>query len=296
MCICDQKFGRTFLPHQLHHGTAFQTREEVRVTLGFQPAICRECRGLSPEAAPKSSMYGQTSKVRRYYWRELWFRTRERFADWAEAEGISGRDLVTSAKAIETKNRIEAEVLDELKRAHAISPKYSYQEESQEDTIRKYAVETVGLSAIYVTHPDTKRVLVIDGVDACSAEEYVARHYRRLNFETLFLESVPLHVLFGTLMWVLIQDGSDPMIRRVGFGDRAAFEAKAPRKEIWMLLPKDFGSAAYAKRREQEITRHLAHIANERDEMIWTFDYWLGYSGDFRQYLWAHRQTAGRRL
>jgi hypothetical protein len=290
MCACDEKFGRRFLAHQLRHGTVLQSREEVPVTLGFEPNICRECRGLRPEAAPKSPMYGQTSKIRRYYWRELWFKTKERFADWADAEGLSDRDLRNDARAIAAKKRIEAEVLAELKLAHDISPKYSYQEETQDAIIQKYGVEVVPLSAIYANHPDTKGVLVIDGVDPCSAEEYVARHYRRLNFGILFLESIPFHVLFGTFMWLLIQDCSDPLIRRVGFGDRAAFEAKAPRKEIWTFLPSDFGTRGYGERREQEVRGHLARIPNEREDLIRNFGYWLGYSNDFRQYLGAHRE------
>jgi len=290
MCACEEKFGRRFLAHQLRHGTVLQTREEVPVTLGFEPAVCRECRGLTPEATPKSPMYGQTSKIRRYYWRELWFQTRERIGDWADAEGLSDRELATNTKAIEAKKRIEAEVLEELKRAHAISPKYSYQVETQDDIIQKYRVEVVSLSAVYESHPDTKGVLVRDGVEACSAEEFVARHYRRLNFETLFLESVPFHVLFGTFMWLVIQNCSDPMIRRIGFGDRAAFDAKAPMKQIWTFLPSDFGTSEYAERREREVRGHLARIPNEREDLIWNFGYWLGYSSDFRQYLWAHRQ------
>jgi VRR-NUC domain-containing protein len=290
MCTCDQKVGRRFLAHQLHHGTDSRTREEVPVTLGFQPAICRECRSLPAEAFPMTSVPGRTSKIRRYYWRELWFQTMERFAAWADAEGLSSRELATSASAVEAKERIRRDVLEELKRAHATSPKYVFREESQEAVIRNCRVEVVRLDAIYTSHPDTRGILVLDGHEACSAEEYVARHYRRMDFETLFVESTPLHVLFGVFMWLLIQDVSDPMARLVGFSDRAAFEAKALRREIWTLLPKDFGSPGYAKRRGREIDRHLARLPSERDELIWSFGYWLEYSVDFRQYLWAHRE------
>jgi|SRR5579863_866071 len=87
MCACDEKVARKFLAHQLHHATELDTRTDVPVTLGFQPTICRECRGLQPEAFPKSPQPGRTSKIRRYYWRELWFETMERFAAWADAEG-----------------------------------------------------------------------------------------------------------------------------------------------------------------------------------------------------------------
>jgi hypothetical protein len=44
-----------------------------------------------------------------------------------------------------------------------------------------------------------------------------------LEFGTLFLESKPFHVLFGTFMWLLIQDCSDPLT----FGsDRDLVESK----------------------------------------------------------------------
>jgi VRR-NUC domain len=236
-----------------------------------------------------SSVPGRTSKIRRYYWRELWFGTMERFAAWADAEGLSTRESDITAKAVEAKERIEHEVLEELKRAHAASPKYIFREESQGAIIQNCRVEVVRLDAIYRSHPDTKAVVVLDGDEACSAEEYAARHYKRLGFQTLFVESTPFHVLFGIFMWLLIQDASDPMTRFVGFGDRTAFEAKTPPRQIWTFLPTDFGSPGYAKRRRSQIDRHLARLACERHELIWTFRYWLEYSGDFRQYLWAHR-------
>src|SRR5664279_5163831 len=68
MCQCDEVRARRFLPHQLRVGHELDTRREVEVTYGFQPRICRECRGLMPIAEPRSATHGRTSKLRRYYW------------------------------------------------------------------------------------------------------------------------------------------------------------------------------------------------------------------------------------
>ena len=80
MCACDERHGRQFLPHQLHEGVDYETKERIPVTLGFQTSICRECRGLPLIPAPKAAIYGHTSKIKRFYWRELHFREFELLA------------------------------------------------------------------------------------------------------------------------------------------------------------------------------------------------------------------------
>src|SRR4051812_12387935 len=81
MCACDEERGKKFLPHQLRQGAELKTQARVAVTAGFQPKICRECRGLEPEPHPTSNTWGRTSKIKQYYWRELFFRGRQLFAE-----------------------------------------------------------------------------------------------------------------------------------------------------------------------------------------------------------------------
>lgn len=81
MCSCDEEFGRKYLPHQLQEGTYLRTKERVKVTLGFEEAICKTCRGHKEEPAPKAEIYGATTKIRRYYWREIAFETIPAFAE-----------------------------------------------------------------------------------------------------------------------------------------------------------------------------------------------------------------------
>lgn len=56
-------------------------------------------------------------------------------------------------------------------------------------------------------------------------EAFAADHYRALGWSVLKVESVPFHALFGVMMWMLIQDPSDPLNRIVSFGDRNIFDA-----------------------------------------------------------------------
>ena len=45
----------------------------------------------------------------------------------------------------------------------------------------------------------------------------------------------------------------------------------------------------FAAPRQSTISGHLARDMSEEGELEWLFDYWLPYSADLRQYLWAHR-------
>ena len=102
------------------------------------------------------------------------------------------------------------------------------------------------------------------------------------------LESVPLHALFGVMMWMLIQDPDDPKLSMVGFGAR---DIRQEKSSIWTVLPSDFVTKGYGDRRAVAIEAHLDRLLPERDELLWIFDYWRSPSSDLRQYLWAHREA-----
>lgn len=91
-------------------------------------------------------------------------------------------------------------------------------------------------------------------------------------------------------MWLLIQDNRDPLVKRVGFKERIASEKKGKGQIIWTFLPTDFGTPEYAIRRKENIRNHINGLSNNKDELLWTFDYWIGYSEELRQYLWAHNK------
>jgi len=148
----------------------------------------------------------------------------------------------------------------------------------------------INLDGIYIKTQDRK-VSILSGNTTYSAEEYVQQYLNGLGFNVLETESVPFHVIFGVFMWLLIQDPADRLNRLASFGDRNAFEKNITGKLISTFLPEDFGSSGYYERRKESINTHLETIPEDRDELLWTFDYWLDHSNDFRQYLWAHRQS-----
>jgi hypothetical protein len=288
MCACDEDFGHRFLPHQLKRGVEVGTQRRAPVTIGFQAGICNTCRGLPEESHPKAELYGRRSKILRYYWREIFFETTRRFAQWADTQGyVNHRSARTEHR--DMYSAIEAQVVEEMRSQHERFPKYTYHEESHNEVITRHKVDIVKLDGVYVPHGERlARILV--GEKVCSAEEFAASHFSEKGYQVLFTESRPFHTLFGVLMWLLIQDPDDPRVRIIGFGDRAAFEAGTRNQELVKThLPEDFGTPGYATRRAKAIEQHLAFIPKESGELLWTFDYWVHHSAGFRQYLWAHR-------
>jgi len=286
MCTCEEDFARQYLPHQLSHGTELHTNKVIPVTIGFQKKICNACRGLPEEAYPKVQLYGRTSKIFRYYWREIAFLTIPKFGNWAKEHGFSDwlKALNQNKKVYDD---IEREVVDEIKKLHQFSPKYIYTEESAEQVLTKYKIENIRFDGTYKKVENG--ITILDGKIPCSPEEYVARYFERLGYETLFTESSPFHALFGILLWLLIQEPCDPNLRIRGFGDRNAFEAKEKANTIMTLLPLDFGASGYSLRRAEAIDQYIANLPKSKEELIWTFDYWIKPSTELRQYLWAHR-------
>lgn len=282
MCACDEVYGRRFLAHQLNEGCELDTQERVPVTHGFQEGICSECRGLPADPAPAAAIPGRTSKIKRYYWRELFFAKETARYDWD-----SQHPDATDEERHAAHSAIEKAVLEEIKELHASSPKYVFTEKSQAEVIDQYSVEIEPLQAAYAKDGG-KGAQIVAGDEIISAEEFASRHYSRQGWQVLLLESVPLHALFGVMMWIVIQDPIDPKNRIVSFGDRTAYEDRRTKEPIWTHLPSDFGSKGYGDRRVEAISKHFDELLLD-DDPLWLFGYWLEPSEGLRQYLWAHR-------
>ena len=291
MCACEEDFACRFLPHQLSTATELRTQRKMQVTLGFQPAICNTCRGLPEKAHPKAQRYGSTSKIVRYYWREIYFDQTQRFADWAVSEGYTDVSLARREHP-DQYHHIEREVIEEIKKLHQTNPKYTYKEESQNEVLTKNQVEIVRLEATYA-EKSTEKARILAGEHIFSVEEFAALHFQRQGYQVLLTESVPFHVIFGTFMWMLIQDITDPKVRVVGFGSRTAYD-QSVRNDMRTLirthLPEDFGTSGYFSRRRTAIDEYFTRwLSVGKQELLWLFDYWTIHSAEFREYLWAHR-------
>jgi hypothetical protein len=286
MCDCEKEFATRYLSHQIGYATDSDTQQEVEVTLGFQKNICNACRGLPVEAHPAAPIPGRTSKIARYYWREIAFETIPRFAEWAKEQRYS--DWLDALLTHKDKHRsFEKDVINEMKELHERSPKYTYKDTPQSEIVAQYNVEVVRLTGTYVKGVE-RRALIVDGSTVCSPEEFVSRYFQRQGYRCLLTESRPFHVLFATFMWMLIEDADDPNVRLVGFGRRDVLTEQGPAEMVWTLLPSDFGSRAYSGRRSKAVTEHISTLPDNKDDLLWLFEYWLELSEGLRQYLWAH--------
>lgn len=286
MCACDEEIGKKFLPHQLSAGKRLESQERVPVTAGFIPLICDECRGLPPTPCPKAATVGHTSKIKRYYWRELTFREFELFE---QLEG-NPRNYIHEIGEHESEavQQAKKQALIDIKKLHSLNPKYDYSEESNEEFIRRSGIKIRVIEGIPFK-TDTRKAKIVHNDSILTPEEYAARIYQDQGYQAIFLESVPFHVIFAVFTWILIQDPSDPQVRQAGFGERAAYEKDGSKNLIWTPLPSDFGTGSYATRRKNQTDKHLFNIKEHEPEILWLFDYWLPYSEGLRQYLWAHK-------
>jgi hypothetical protein len=219
---------------------------------------------------------GRTSKIKRYYWREIFFGTVCRL----EREGHT---QPTSLIPSDLWNSAEAMVVEELKRNHNKNPKYEYTDRPQSQAISENNVRVIEATASYAKGYEGRAVIEYDGQHV-SVEEYGVRLYEDQGYSVIVCESLPFHVLFGVFTWPLIQDREDALLRPSSFGERAAAQRGESPPVIWTALPADFGTSAYYVRREAEIRRHLQSL----EDLESHFDEWLDDSWDLRQYLWAH--------
>lgn len=276
MCSCDREVGERFLPYQLSRGTILETQARVPVTLGFVDRVCRECRGLAAESHPMAAIPGRTSKIKRFYWREIMFLTFKRFAERAEEAGLDLKSA-HSQDAVDLRAEVQREVIEQIKQLHASNPKYDFSELSQSEVLSKYAVEVVRLDASFAPKTQAKGVGIFDDGEIVSAEEFIARKFRQEDWEVVFCESRPFHVLFAVYMWLVIHDPNDSLREMRGFAAKIDHPEYSVTKgnPLWTLHTPDFGTRGYGERRSEAIHQHLDALPQDRGELPWLFDYWI---------------------
>ncbi|MEV6871468.1 VRR-NUC domain-containing protein [Amycolatopsis sp. NPDC051128] len=271
----------------------------MAVTQPLTPNICDECRGVPLKAYPRAAIRGATTKLRRYYWREIWTGTHLRFLRWCDEEGIATQDeegnslvLTLEGQHRDQYEQFERDAIDQVSQLHKTQPKYTYEELSDAEIIKKHNVRVTEYKATYLS-PTRDQVLVLALEDsnpdnAQSVEEFVATQLQSEGREVMFCESLPFQALFGCLMWMWVQDFADPFGRPAGFGGRPG-EGGGGNELIWTMLPSDFGRQAHGDRRRAELDEHLDFIGATTKDILWAFDYWLEPSRPLRQYLWAYK-------
>lgn len=286
MCSCDESIGRKHLSHQLDRGVVLETQERVPVTAGFQLNICRECRGLAPEAHPIASIPGRTSKIKRYYWRELAFREMELYEEWkVTPEGQASR----AGSHFEVPQLAEYALM-EIKHLHAAAPKYVFGGMSQQQILERFQVEVLNLTADYLDGGTGRARILAEG-QPMGVEAYAIHELGRRGYRAMVCESRPFHALFATLLGRLIQDPTDPKLRMVGVADRTA--PGGSNRPVWWMHPDDFGTAGYGVRRQDAIEAYLIQVLPDTSEGLKLFfEECFEETNRLRSYLWAETDEA----
>lgn len=283
MCDCDRTVGERLLGHQLTFTTDPSTQDKIKIKPIFLPNICNSCRGKPEDAHPKKAHHGSTSKVRRYYWREIHLESWMRYADWQEQQGIDPVKHFPMPGDVEFK-RINDEVAKKWTKIHKSKPKYQYNDPSPAEVLKKYNIPTINIDGTYIKDAGKDKPLYYKG-RRLSPEERAVEHYTDQGWSAMFSESIPFQALFGLLGWLWVQDYKDEKQRIVQFGNRDGVSGA-----IVTALPSDFGTQAHFSRRAKAFAEHLRFLGPTKDDMLWLFDYWKEPSEKLRQYLWAYKE------
>lgn len=193
---------------------------------------------------------------------------------------------------------IQQSVIERIRAAHELHPKYDFTRPSDSDVIRACQVTVESVRACYLTRSSGPALVlpldVTNPSEAVQVEEFVARRLRKQGREVMFCESRPFQALYGSLMWLWVQGYGDDRLRMAGFGGRDGVGVDE-RGIIWTLLPHDFGSRAHAERRRVALEAHMDMLPNATTEMLWSYDYWQEPSRALRQYLWAYLEEDQQR-
>ncbi|MFO0559946.1 MAG: hypothetical protein U0269_18155 [Polyangiales bacterium] len=257
MCACDREYGERFLPHQIQRYSDNETREQKQVTLGFVRDLCPTCRGEREPANPKK--YG--SKIERYYWRELAKRS----------------TMLRGALRLSTDDdEFDRRALAEITALHERAPIYEIPEsEGERAFIERCAVG--------------EREVEGEATTVRAAMQCAASSLTKDGYHFVSCNSDAIASLFGALLGPVIQSAGDPYVRSASFGVRDAAPGEA-RAMVTTLLPEDFGTPSFAKRRSAEFERHFNELPKTRALLVQRYDRWSIEHRGLLSYLWAEGQ------
>jgi len=294
MCECKKELALQFLPHQISHGRESGTYIRYAVS-GFARNICPSCRGEKEKAHPRAAIYGQKGKIERYYWREIFKTYLEKARSW-----LAERNIVIKY-VIDFENRFSKEAKRMRKEAkkfwqfrHKKAPKYDLKEPTEAAFLSKVDVPQKYLDSKYVQvqkgEQKIGKWIGLKGKPSC-AEDVVIDWYENEGFSVRKCERKLISVLIGTFCAPVIQDPKDPRVR-IGMrhSTRGWTSNKRDTPLIQFLLPEDFGTKEYFKRRSKAFNNLLKGL--EKTELKALFEEMLNSSTSLRDYLWVNNDEA----
>ncbi|MCH7229938.1 VRR-NUC domain-containing protein, partial [Glycomyces sp. L485] len=296
-CECMSAFANSLTPYteDWYLDSDDATRKQVDRLL--EPGVCHACRGLDRPVLPRRP-YRYESKLRRYYWRELWIESQLRFVAWLREYAGAVPDWIDPATYArlryeehgEKYKRIESEVLDELNRLHQTTPYYRFDTASASERLDHSGVQTWKIEVRYHAQVEGRVQVSALGGDctaAANVEDFTADLLRTDGWQVAQTESRPFHALWGTMMYLWVADPADPAQQIVMFG-RGPDQGNSRDEPVQSWQPADVGSADHFRRRLAAFENHLRLLQGDTADLLWSFDYWADLATPLRQYLWAN--------
>jgi len=290
ICECEHQLAVAFLPHQVRLANEYGTRKRYPVT-GFASNICAKCRGEKEEAYPRAAIYGQKGKVKRYYWREIFKTYCEYALDWLQRNSEQVKDIIEfQAKFPNVAKDLKKRAKKCWQTIHRQSPKYDLKEETEASFLSRVQVPVVKIEAEY-RQVEKRGQRIGKWINQCgelvAVEEIATEWYCSKGYTVLECERKFISAWVGTFLASPIQDCNDARVRPVS---RNSTKGWTPNNRntrlISILLPEDFGSAEYYKRREVAIQGRI-HEMRIAGNLRTLFDTLMAEGESLRDYLWA---------
>lgn len=295
ICECEHQLAIAFLPHQIKLASEYGTRKEYPVT-GFAPNICAECRDEKEEAHPRAAIYKQKGKVERYYWREIFKTYCEYVLNWLLQNSEQVKDIIEFqfkfpdiAKELKKKAKKHWQVIDKN------SPKYDLKEQTEAEFLSQVRIPLIRIEAEYRQIEKSGQKIgkwINQTGELTSVEKIAIEWYRSKGYTVLDCERKLISTWVGTFLALPIQDHRDVRVRPTFRNSTKGWTShKRNNRLISILLPEDFGSTEYYKRREAAIQAGIQRMRAAGNLQIF-FDKLLNDGESLRDYLWVNDDVA----
>jgi Holliday junction resolvase-like predicted endonuclease len=295
ICECERQLALAFLPHQVRFATEYGTHKRYPVT-GFAQNICADCRQEKEEAHPRAAIYGLKGKIERYYWREIFKTYCGYILDWLQQNSEQVNDILEfKARFPEKAKELKKKAKKYWQSIDKQSPKYNLKEKTEAEFLSRVQVPLIKIEAKYQQIDKKGQKIgkwLNQSGELVSVEEIATEWYRAKGYNVLRCERKLISALVATFLSHPIQDSSDLRVRPTFRGSTKGWTSQnRDTPLISILLPKDFGTAEFYKRREVAIQARI-ELMKASNNLHALFDELLDDSESLRDYLWVNDNKA----
>ncbi len=245
---------------------------------------------------PRAAIFGQKGKVKRYYWREIYKTYCQNTLEWINQNSEKVKDILEFQKKFpDIAKELEKQAKNHWKTLAKQSPKYDMKETTNTEFLAKTPLSEVHVSVEYRQIEKGNQKIgkwVSQSGNLVPVEQIATELYASQGYSVLRCERLLISTWVATFLSPSIQDKTDPRVRTVFRNSTKGWTSKnRDTGLIGILLPEDFGSAAFYERRKEAITSNIGYMRNA-ENLLGVFNEFLESGESLRDYLWANSDEA----